>query len=101
MDWQKEKPDYACVFVAKDREGDYELFRFEWELSEDSNFEETEDGTIENISYCLAWLDKDGYECDDYGECNYDEYLVLEKLPTMEEVHKKHIEELLKEFNEN
>ena len=30
LKWQKEKPDYACVFLTR-HNGNYELWRFSWE----------------------------------------------------------------------
>ncbi len=82
----KERPNFACIFVTrhdyKNKYKDkyyYNLWRLEWIPGDD----EDDDNTI---YYYLAWLDSDGNEWDDISECNYDEYLVLEKLPTLEEL---------------
>lgn len=82
----KERPDFACVFVAR-RGDDYHIFRFEWCPTD-----------YEDASYYLAWLDNYGIEYDDITECDYDEYLVLEILPNMSEVHERRLEEQRKEL---
>ncbi|MCK9209243.1 MAG: hypothetical protein M0P61_00265 [Ignavibacteriaceae bacterium] len=87
--WQKEKPNYACVFLTR-YNGEYNLWKFVWEPGEPPETEHDE----ESRYYYLAWTDKDGDTWDDIEECTYDEYLVLEKLPTMEQVHEQYIESL-------
>jgi hypothetical protein len=80
--WQKEKPDYACAFLTRHKwkeRFEYDIWMFEWQHGENNDDEKT--------LYYLAWLDKDGSEWDDIADCNYDEYLIIEILPTMEEVH--------------
>lgn len=84
----KERPDFACVFVAR-RGDDYYIFRFEWRPTDYEDIYKKED----IASYYLAWLDNYGIEYDDITECDYDEYLVLEILPNVTEVHKRLIEE--------
>ena len=46
----------------------------------------------------LVWTNQDGDEWDDINECDFDEYLILEILPTMDEVHKKWCEKQSKAF---
>ena len=88
--WQKEKPDYACVFLTrhKDKERfEYDIWEFAWtqgEPPEDRGGDEDE-----TRYYYLAWTDKDGEEWDDIKDCQFDEYLIIEILPTMEEVHQE------------
>jgi len=88
--WTKEKPDFACVFLTrhkivtkKDEYFDYNLWRFDWEPGESP--EDSSDDNENVIYYYLAWTDGDGDEWDDISECDYDEYLILEILPTLEE----------------
>jgi len=88
MNWTKQKPDFACIFLTKDKKyykDGYDLWRLEWipgEPPEDAS----EDIHENTCYYYLAWLDNDSNEWDDIEACNYDEYLVLEKLPTLEEL---------------
>jgi hypothetical protein len=93
--WQKEKPDYACIFVTK-HNSEYNIWRFAWEQGEptDEDIKNLKEGEEETRFYYLAWLTQDGDEWDDISECDFDEYLILEKLPTMEEVHKQWVESL-------
>lgn len=91
LSWQKEKPDYACVFLTR-YNGEYNIWKFVWELGEPPETAEDQ----ESKYYYLAWTDKDGDEWDDIEECTFDEYLILEILPTMEEVHKQWTEAMLK-----
>jgi len=51
---------------------------------------------LDSVNYYLGWLDAQCYEYAPIEECQADEYLVLEFLPTMDEVHQKYIEELKK-----
>lgn len=88
--WVAERPDYACVFVGKRTfkgQPEYSLWEFVWHQGEGDfeaeDFRETED----TIHYYLAWTYTDGDEWDDIEECNFDEYLVIAKRPTMDEVH--------------
>lgn len=81
--WSTAKPDYACVFVGR-RGNEYSLWNFVWiagEAPEDFK------GYAETIHYYLGWTDTDGNEWDDYDECKFDGYLVIAKLPTMDQVH--------------
>jgi hypothetical protein len=93
--WITQKPDYACAFLTRYKFRDkweYALYRFEWcqgEPPEDRSIEDEE-----TRYYYLAWLDNDGEEWDDIAECKFDEYLVIEVLPTQDEVHKEWIESL-------
>lgn len=80
MKWRKTKPDYACVFVGKNGD-DYRIYQFAWEISDN-----TDDYTLDLF---LAWLDMDGELYDDYDDCDFDEYLVLKKLPTRGEVYQE------------
>lgn len=92
LNWQKEKPDYACVFFTKHKykeEFEYNIWRFMWEYTEP-----LEDDDSETRHYYLAWINNEGDEWDDIEECNYDEYLVIEILPTMEEVHRDWIKSM-------
>ena len=84
MEWQKEKPDFACVFVTR-YEGEYNLWRFTWEKGDPPEKATDEE---ETVYWYLAWNTNDGDEWDDINECDFDEYLVLEKLPDMETTHK-------------
>lgn len=75
--WTKEKPKYACIFLTRikyKKEFSYNIWTFEWVKNE---FDD---------DYYLGWIDQDGDEFDDYNECIADGYLVLELLPTKEEV---------------
>jgi len=85
--WVKKRPDYACVVLTRHKyksKYEYNLFRFEWVVGEPPDDSADDD---ENVTYYyLAWLDNDGDEWGDVNECNYDEYLVIEKLPTLEEL---------------
>lgn len=74
LQWTKTKPDFACVFVAR-RGDDYGVWQFEWLHSTDGD-----------LLFYLAWLTDDGDEFDDIEECEFDEYLILKLLPTMDEV---------------
>lgn len=91
--WTQTKPDYACIFVTK-HNSEYNIWRFCWEIGEPP-----EDATDDDMVYWyLAWTNQDGDEWDDITECDFDEYLVLEILPTMDEVHKQWIEKQSKAF---
>lgn len=84
--WQKERPEFACIFLAK-HNGEYSIWEFSWEIGEppeDANDDDT-------IYWYLSWTDKDGDEWGDIAECIFDEYLILELLPTMHEKHKQWI----------
>jgi hypothetical protein len=91
MEWQKEKPDYACVFLTR-HNGEYSLWQFVWEIGEPPENEPRTDE--ESKYYYLAWVTNDGDEWDDIADCNFDEYLVLGKLKTMDEVHKEWIQSM-------
>lgn len=80
--WQKEKPDYACIFVTRSAD-DYQLWRFEWQVCDPPDDVKPED--YDKTWYYLAWTTIEGDEWDDIKECNFDEYLVLDLLPTLEE----------------
>ena len=82
MKWQKEKPDYACTFLTREG-GHYTIWHFAWEVGEPPEDVEYEEYTK---YYYLAWLDQDGCEWDDIADCNFDEYLVLQRLKTLEEI---------------
>jgi len=84
LKWQKERPDYACVFLTKQHE-EYDIWMFSWELLETDDNLGTEWG--------LAWLNQYGDLWDEIEECDFDEYLVLEILLTKDECHKKWLEE--------
>ena len=91
--WVKDRPDYACVFVTRHRyktkgEYNYSIWRFEWQQGEPPNNLETDENTA---YYYLAWNDDDGLEWDDMSGCDYEEYLVLEKLKTLEEMNKENV----------
>ena len=83
--WQKGKPDFACVVTTRSTytsptgrtSTDYDLFLLEWTRCD------------EDDAYYLACMDKDGEEWCALEELTVDEYLVIEMLPTMEEVHKQ------------
>ena len=86
MKWITKRPDYACVFLTRHwnkfrNRNEYNLWRFEWVQGEPP-----ENAKEDTNYYYLAWLTNDWDEWDDIGECDYDEYLVLEKLPTLEEL---------------
>ena len=88
--WQKEKPDYACVFLTRHKYKDkheYDIWEFAWTQGEPP--EDREGDEDETRYYYLAWTDKDGEECDNIKDCQFDEYLIIEILPTMDEVHKE------------
>lgn len=87
--WQKEKPDYACIFVTKHNDT-FNSWQFAWEQGEHDE-KDLKEGEEETRFYYLAWLTNDGDGWDDIFECDFDEYLVLQKLPTMEEVHQEWI----------
>ena len=91
--WTQQKPDYACIFVTK-HSGEYNIWRFCWEIGEPPE-DATDDDTI---YWYLAWTNQDGDEWDDIAECDFDEYLILEILPTMDEVHKQWAEKQSKAF---
>ena len=77
--WTTERPDFACVFASKRRD-EYQIWRFCWEMDEST--------TDDEYGYYLAWTTNEGDEWDEIEDCDFDEYLVLEILPTMEETHK-------------
>ena len=91
LKFTKDKPDFACIFLAKHK-SEYSLYKFCWEIG----------GYSENDTpnFYLAWfeLSNDSSEYDSYDECAFDEYLVLEKLPTMEETHKAWLEQNKEHF---
>lgn len=99
LKWQKEKPDYACIFLTRDN-GHYNVWEFAWQHGAPRNPEDAQYGNIDGETryYYLAWLDNDGDEWDAIEDCNFDEYLVLRKLPTMDEVHKAWVEMLKKDI---
>lgn len=70
MNWQREKPDYPCVFVSrysnKEDGNRYTIWRFEF--------------IDVGCDKYLAWLTEDFEEYDDISCCEFDEYLILEKL---------------------
>ncbi len=80
--WTKDKPDYACVFVTRQKDKhniySYEVWEFRWEIGEPP-----EDAETETTYYYLAWTDENGEEWDDIKDCNFNEYLVLEILHDM------------------
>lgn len=93
--WTTKKPDFACIFVSKKqyvhnnkKEYDYRLWMFAWELAE-----QTDDN---RLSLYLTWQEASGGEWDDIDECDFDEYLILELLPTEEETNKQIIEDRIK-----
>lgn len=73
LKWTQTKPDFACVFVSR-RDDDYHVWQFEWLEGEDDFY------------FYLGWITDDGEEYDDIADCEFDEYLVLKLLPTMDEV---------------
>lgn len=79
--WVKEKPDFPCIFLTryKIKRNDYG-HKYEYRLWSFELLDDSEGGKY------LAWVDNDGYEYADYNECIADGYLVLELLPTKEEV---------------
>lgn len=79
----KVKPDYACVFVGKHGD-EFSLWQFAWNLGDPP--EDADDDNEYTMYFYLAWTDNDGNEYDDIAECEFDEYIVLQKLPTMDEV---------------
>lgn len=81
--WTTTKPDYACVFVGKTGEN-YSLWRFEWQPGEAP--ENTTEDDCDTGYYYLAWIDDDGDEYDDIDECHCEKYLVIDVLPTLEEI---------------
>lgn len=83
--WQIDKPDYACIFLTR-QYGYYNLWEFSWEISDND--------TQEYGDYYLDWTDIDGDEWDDISNCNFDEYLILELLPSIDEITKRELEEL-------
>lgn len=86
MNWTTEKPDFACVFVARQLGSgnyDYSLWQFSWELGEPPEDGATGDDGYTQYYY-LAWTDNDGDEYDNIDECNFDEYLVLARLPDID-----------------
>jgi len=95
--WTKQKPDYACIFLTKNKksatilaDSEYNIWCFCWEIGEPPV-----DVSDEGITYWyLAWTDQEGNEWDDIAECDFDEYLILELLPTMDEVHEQYINKL-------
>ncbi|MFA7360786.1 MAG: hypothetical protein WC139_07090 [Candidatus Kapaibacterium sp.] len=99
LSWQKEKPDYACVFLTRYNgvPVEFNLWKFVWELGEPPETAEDQEAKY----YYLAWTDKDGDEWDDIDECTYDEYLVLEKLPTEEEVHQQFINSMKIKYSDH
>lgn len=89
--WVAERPGFACVFVGK-RGDDYSLWELAWTQAEgDFDEEDFDNGTIH---YCLIWTESDGEEYDDIEECNFDQYLVIAKRPTMDEVHAETIQRM-------
>ena len=92
--WTQQKPDYACIFVTK-HSSEYNIWRFCWEIGEPP---EDAIDTDETVYWYLAWTNQDGDEWDDIAECDFDEYLILEILPTMDEVHKQWCEKQSKTF---
>lgn len=90
LEFTKTKPDFACVFVSKrlcSGYNEYAVWQFAWELGE-----APEDASDDDTLYFyLAWLDQDGDEWDDIAECDFDAYLVLDTLPTMDAVHEEMI----------
>lgn len=88
MKWQKEKPDYACVFLTRHKDSNnefyYNLWRFEWAVGEGEPI--TEDYDEYTKFYYLAWCNGDGDEWDDIADCDFDDYLVLQRLKTLEEI---------------
>ena len=92
--WTQQKPDYACIFVTK-HSGEYNIWRFCWEIGEPP---EDETDTDETVYWYLAWTNQDGDEWDDIAECDFDEYLILELLPTMDKAHKQWCEKESKAF---
>lgn len=88
--WIKEKPDYACVFLTRHKykeRFEYDIWEFAWTQGEPPGDREGDED--ETRYYYLAWTDKDGEEWDGIKDCDFDEYLIIEILPTMDEVHKE------------
>ena len=88
--WIKEKPPYACVFLTRHKykeRFEYDIWEFAWTQGEPPGDREGDED--ETRYYYLAWTDKDGEEWDDIKDCDFDEYLIIEILPTMDEVHKE------------
>ena len=78
--WTPSRPEFACVFATK-HGTEYDLWQFYWR-------EDKSTAEIGACNYYLAWADNNCDEWDEIEDCNFDEYLVLEILPTIEEVHK-------------
>ena len=68
--WQKEKPDYPCAFLTRNKnneEWEYSLWYFEWvDFSDEEHY--------------LGWFDADHEEYDDISEIVADEYFIVEKI---------------------
>ena len=79
LKWTTSRPEFACVFATK-KHDEYNIWRFCWETDESL--------TGVEYGYYLAWTTNEGDEWDEIEDCDFEEYLVLEILPTMEETHK-------------
>ena len=94
--WISQKPDYACVFLTRNKwteRWEYDIYSFEWVQGEPPDDRPEEDeGTR---YYYLGWFDKDGDEIDHIDGCAAKEFLIVEILPTQEEVHKEWIKSIV------
>lgn len=83
MKWTTERPDYACMFLTRHQykgNHEYSLWKFDWVEGEPP--ENAPEDIHENTSYYyLGWFENNGDEWDAIEACNYDGYLILEKLP--------------------
>ena len=67
MNWQKEKPNKPCVFISRHKSKLLNGYHYDvWRLMESDGY--------------LGWFTEDGDEYDDYSECNFDEYMIIEEL---------------------
>ena len=73
-DWTKEKPTTSCVFMTRVWDDHLKIYDYNiWRLIT------TNGESLESPTY-LGWYTEDGDEWDDYSDCNFDEYKIIEEI---------------------
>ena len=73
-DWTKEKPTTPCVFMTRVWDDTLKIYDYNlWRLIT------TNGESLESPTY-LGWYTEDGDEWDDYSDCNFDEYKIIEEI---------------------
>ena len=73
-DWTKEKPTTPCVFMTRVWDDTLKIYDYNlWRLIT------TNGESLESPTY-LGWYTEGGDVWDDYSDCNFDEYKIIEEI---------------------